>query len=189
MWAIAFLVALSPSVSSGHRRTVKYQVKAHFDANGLLENSCVPFPRLLADSPSFSSWRLHCGLPARPCSQPDPGQDGHFPGGPDMLRKSRLRPVDSDHLKRSSRFATVGLSLAALGGLCLVVATAFVHAYTQRINGLSLVLVHQTAIEHYGVIALVPVSLPLVTVMTLWTVLLLAARDRRRLRNPIRSSH
>ena len=79
--------------------------------------------------------------------------------------------MDSGRLKRSSPSATVGLSLAALGSLGLVVAAAYIHIYTQTINGLSLVFVHQTAIEHYGVIALVPVTLPLVAVMTLWTVL------------------
>ncbi len=84
----------------------------------------------------------------------------------------RLRPVDSGRLKRSSPSATVGLSLAALGSLGLVVAAAYIPVYTQTINGLSLVFVRQTAIEHYGVIALVPVSLPLVPVMTLWTLLL-----------------
>ena len=73
-------------------------------------------------------------------------------------RERRLRPVDSGRLKRSSPSATVGLSLAALGSLGLVVAAAYIHVYTQTINGLSLVFVHQTTTEYYGAIALVPVS-------------------------------
>ena len=80
--------------------------------------------------------------------------------------------MESGRFQRSSPLATVALSLSALGSLGLVVAAAYVHVYTQTINGLSLVLVHQTAIEHYGVIVLVPILLPLVAVMTLWTVLM-----------------
>ncbi len=87
--------------------------------------------------------------------------------------------MDSGRFQRSSPLALVGLSLAALGSLGLVVAAAYIRAYTQTINGLSLVLVHQTAVEHYGVIALVPVSLPLVAVLTLWTVVLFGRREHR----------
>jgi len=34
------------AVSSGQGRTMKYQVKRHFDAKWQLAISCVPFPRL-----------------------------------------------------------------------------------------------------------------------------------------------
>jgi len=80
--------------------------------------------------------------------------------------------VDSARLRPTRPLATVALSLAALGSLGLVVAAAYIHLYTQTINGLSLELVNQTAIEHYGGIALLVASLPLVAVMTSWAVLL-----------------
>jgi hypothetical protein len=82
--------------------------------------------------------------------------------------------VEEGRSERLSPWAAMGLFLVAMASLFLVLGSAYVHLFWKTTNDLDMIVrTHQTTIEHYGSIVLLPVSVPFVAVMTIWIYLAL----------------